>query len=156
MKFRENENTKKKKFKEEKINRIIFITEEGKEAEFKLIPVSKRKKELYQVIFEDGETKLYGRLVSTGGGGMWMPGTSAGGGSPVFMSFGASSYNELVVFGPGDEKPVNLIPTGLGSFRKKAMEYFSDCPELVKKINEKIYKSENLKQIVIEYNDCKK
>lgn len=85
-----------------------------------------------------------------------MPGTSAGMGStPIFISFGISDYNELVVFGPDDEKPVNLIPTGLGSFRKKATEYFSDCPELVKKIDEKIYKSEDLKQVVIEYNNCK-
>jgi hypothetical protein len=39
-------------------------------------------------------------------------------------------------------------------FRKKCSELFTACPELVGKINDKKYKSIDLRQIVNEFNEC--
>lgn len=40
------------------------------------------------------------------------------------------------------------------AFKKKRREIFSDCPNLVDKIENKTYKADNLREIVEEFNQC--
>lgn len=52
-----------------------------------------------------------------------------------------------------DEVPIPFNYAELKSFRKRAMEFFSDCSSLVSKIENKIFKREELIAIVNYYND---
>lgn len=49
-----------------------------------------------------------------------------------------------------------LFVTRALSFKKDMVDYLLDCPELAKKIDEKIYKKKDIEQIIDEYNrTCK-
>ena len=65
---------------------------------------------------------------------------------PVGMSYPVERYN-ILQKGDGELKR----PKGL-SFRKDMMNYFSDCPELSQKIENKEYKKRDLESIVRFYN----
>src|SRR5690606_37218060 len=58
VKFRKDKDSKKEKFKEEDIQKIILVNWEGDEMEFRLMPLNKNKKSLFHIIVDD-ETKLY-------------------------------------------------------------------------------------------------
>ena len=55
-----------------------------------------------------------------------------------------------------DEKDVvRILTKGKAidkSFRKTAIEFFKDCPELVKKLDDKIFKKDDIEQVVNYYN----
>lgn len=74
--------------------------------------------------------------------------------SPDFMTSGGvsgfSSYDSSVLVRL-DGKMVE--PYGYGSFKNKMKDFFSDCPELVKKIDEKTYKRKHLVEIIEYYQD---
>jgi hypothetical protein len=48
------------------------------------------------------------------------------------------------------KKDGTMVDPSTGSFRKKMSEFFSDCPDLVDKINDKVYKRNQIDE-VIEY-----
>lgn len=52
-------------------------------------------------------------------------------------------------------KEKGYLEFGLFNFRKKAKVYFSDCPELVSKIQDKEFIEFDLQQIAAFYNQCK-
>ena len=52
-----------------------------------------------------------------------------------------------------DEQAILLNSTELKSFKKRASEYFKDCPSLVSKIESKIYTRKDSKAIIKFYND---
>jgi len=43
-----------------------------------------------------------------------------------------------------------MVDSSTGSFKNKIRKFFSDCPELVEKINDKIFKRKHIEE-VIEY-----
>jgi hypothetical protein len=93
---------------------------------------------IYRVI-TDGKCKLLFNQIEGGGSG----------GSSV-------SLNRYYVYCNGKLTKLreeNLIVFSL-QFRKKCSEIFTECPELVSKINDKKYKSIDLRQIVKEFNEC--
>ncbi len=59
-----------------------------------------------------------------------------------------SSFDSTVLVKP-DGKMVE--PTSYGSFKNKMKNFFSDCPELVKKIEEKTYKRDQVKEMIEDY-----
>jgi|GEM_PF-4804177 len=58
-----------------------------------------------------------------------------------------SSFDATVLVKPDGK----MVEPGSGSFKNKMKDFFSDCPELVKKIEEKIYKRKHLKEIIEDY-----
>lgn len=74
--------------------------------------------------------------------------------SPGFMSgssnnMGSFQSDDSTVLVKSDGKMVE--PHSLGSFKNKMKDFFSDCPELVKKIDGKIYKAKHLQEIIADY-----
>ncbi|MBJ2174550.1 hypothetical protein JBL43_09895 [Aureibaculum sp. A20] len=84
-------------------------------------------------------------------------GSMAGPNGSVFMT-GNSSSSYYVCKGD-DEIVTHLGDRGnlfSKNFIKAASEYFKDCPELVKKIEDKAYKKRDIEEVVNFYNkDCK-
>lgn len=106
-----------------------------RKAKFVVIPKNKKKTKLgFAELIVDGELKLLKRTVSNGNG---------------------YSLNivEETLFQRLDNEPIEFNYVELQSFKSKAMEYFKDCPSLVKKIEEKEYKRNDLEVIVKYYND---
>jgi len=60
------------------------------------------------------------------------------------------SWEEVNILQKNNE---DLFRSGNGFFRKDMREYFSDCPDLAEKINNRTYKPEDLERIVKEYNE---
>lgn len=66
--------------------------------------------------------------------------------------FGGVGGGSFYKYGSGIlvKKDGTMVDPSTGSFRKKMREFFSDCPDLVNKLNDKVYKRNQLDQ-VIEY-----
>lgn len=92
----------------------------------------------------DGKLKLLGYHYKQSGPAM---GSGISGGVSVSVSM---TYNvEKYILQKGNEELKR--PKAL-TFRKDMKEYFSDCPELSTKIDDKIYKKKDLESIVGFYN----
>lgn len=71
----------------------------------------------------------------------------------------ASGTGSFYSYGSGIlvKKDGTMADPSTGSFKKRMSEFFSDCPELAQKINDKIYKRKDLYIIIEEYkNNCYK
>jgi hypothetical protein len=44
-----------------------------------------------------------------------------------------------------------MVQPGIGLFKRKMKDFFSDCPELVKKIDDKVYKRQHIKEMILFY-----
>lgn len=155
IKYRAEKKGKTQKIKEKEAEKVIFTLEDGEIAEFRWMPKNKKSEALYRVL-ADGKVKLYAREHASFGTSAQVPGTGiAGGAPPMYYSTGGWSYNEVLLLKEGEDTPYPVVQGNiLKSFRKGMMEYFSDCPELVQKIDDKVYKRDDLEQIVEDYNNC--
>lgn len=133
---------KSTKFTPEEVDKVIFEVNEkikGRRIKRKatyITIVKKKKRNKVQLGFAeliiDGKIKLVKRTVSDDGRGT------------VFKeSLLIRNEEEAVIF--------NYIE--LKSFKKRASEYFDDCPDLISRINKKRYNRKNLQAIVKFYND---
>jgi len=97
---------------------------------------------LFIQLISDGKLKLfkvYKTRQTVSGGGMY--------GAPMV----SGSYTvEKYYLQKNDEELFK--PLGI-SFRKEMMLFLSDCPNLAKKIEQKVFSIENLEHIVYEYNE---
>jgi hypothetical protein len=94
-------------------------------------------------LLTDGEVKLFDYYATSYSPGMYSPGTG--------MTTGGTSYTyERSVLQRGNG-PL-MRPRGL-FFKKDMAEFFQDCPELVERINEKVFRKGDLELIVREYNE---
>lgn len=155
VKYRKNRKSKTTKFEEDQVDHIIFRNEKGETSKFEYVPVSKKKKELFQVV-SSGRVTLYARKIATSAPVSTAPGTGMAGGAhsaPVYL-YSFTNFNEFYVLRKNEEAATPLITPGWSSFRKKAMKYFSDCPAVVAKLDDKVYKREDIKDVVEEYNNC--
>ncbi|TCK64999.1 hypothetical protein DFQ05_2211 [Winogradskyella wandonensis] len=123
-----------------KKNRKIVTYKESQ----KFIPIyikeNKEHLRMVRLIIND-KLILYSRAVNTG------TGVNGNGG---FTGFGAN--NQYFVAKNPNQVPVVLLPNGPKRFRKEAMNYFSDCTDLVEKIESKELKREDIIEIVQFYN----
>jgi len=95
----------------------------------------------------DGSIKMFKYFYTQTSPGMTVGGGGMAGGT---IMVGGGSYNvEKFVLQKGNSELKR--PRGL-FFRKDMIEYFSDCPELAKKIENKDYTSDDLDAIVRYYN----
>ncbi len=152
VKFKKERTSKKEKFDENQVETIIFRNSDTEVAYFKFIPYSKKRNGLFKIIIS-GKATLYARAVSVSSGApMFMPGSNGG----TWMhggSFGSSSNDDFYVLRDGEEFATRLVTAGINSFKKRAIEYFTDCPLLVEKINSNFYSKRDIREVVNEYND---
>ncbi|MDC6387680.1 hypothetical protein PP182_03240 [Maribacter sp. PR1] len=145
VKYRKKRKSKINKFDETQVKSVIFRRSDSEIAYFEYIPISDNKKGLFQVI-TSGKATLYARSVSV---------TSASGPAGGFQVYSFNNFNEFYVIREGEELASPMITARLSrSFKKRAMDYFSDCSKLVAKLESKSYNKEDIKKVVEEYNNC--
>lgn len=69
--------------------------------------------------------------------------------------FGGAGTGKFYKFGSGIlvKKDGTMINPSTGSFRKKMRAFFYDCPALVDKINDKVYKRNQIDEIIAYYKE---
>lgn len=91
----------------------------------------------------DGQVKLFSYKQKSQGG-------FGSSGMPVGLGFSYAYERYVLQYGSNPLLQVKGI-----SFRRDMMDFFSDYPELVEKIDQRMYRKENLALIVKEYNHYK-
>jgi len=138
IKFRLSLDDKPTRFTSDEISRIEFYDFETS-ATFQYIKL-KEKYKLLEVLIE-GEVSLYAQVKTN-----WR----------LFLEYSNNYYNHnnftfyLVKKRHNNQNSNKIISLG---WKKKMMEYFSDCSELVRKIQSNEFKRDDLQEIVIYYND---
>jgi hypothetical protein len=156
VRFRKDKKAKTEKFGHEQVKQVVFKNPDSETSYFEYIQISKKKKGLFNVI-STGKAKLYGRKVSVSTA---MPMMHGGGGAApattwTHWNYSFSNFNEFYVLRENEEIASPLITAQVSkSFKKRAMEYFSDCPTLVAKLDNKDYVKDDVKEVVDEYNKC--
>ncbi|WP_274474482.1 hypothetical protein [Mangrovimonas aestuarii] len=156
VKYRDTRKSKTKTFEDNQVNMVVVEDTEEGTASYEFIPLSRKRNALFRVI-EKGSVTLYGRSVgaSTSMGPTFF---SPAGGSAVPnipTHYYYSSFNEFYVIKEGESEAFPLMKHGtLRSFKKQAIKYFHDCPSVVEKLKNKMYKEEDVKEVVEEYNAC--
>lgn len=153
VKYRKNRESNNIKYDETKVKKVIFRNSDTEIAFFEYVQTSKNKKGLFKVI-SSGKTTLYARSVSiTSSTPIYMGGSN--GGTWNHWNYSFSDFNEFYILKEKAKIARPLITARISrSFKKRAMEYFSDCPNLVSKLDERIYVKDDIKDIVDEYNEC--
>ncbi len=137
--YKEDGDSKKKKIKAIEISEVLLLNKGHDTIRYRSVRVSEKRHWLLQILIEN-HCSLYSRYyygnssVSTG-------------------SVSLSGYN-FYAMKKGDDIVFDLSTSLEGSFRKKSMEFFNSCPELVEKIKNRILKKEDAIEIVTRYNDC--
>jgi len=150
IKFRKQKGAKKKVFNSKELNSIL-IKEGEDEKEYVYKKTDKHNKvELLRVVIK-GKINLFEKITN----GYMAGAPMAGGGMSGGHHYSISNY----YVSRSDVYNVNLLfSTGTlfgKSFKKKASEYFKDCPSLVKKLQDKVFRKGDLEKIVTYYNeDC--
>lgn len=88
----------------------------------------------------------------------YAPATMPNGNMPPIPMGGSYSYTDSYVRKPGENEATYLASTNWLSknFKKAASKFFSDCPRLVAKIQNRELKKKHFKQIITYYNtQCK-
>jgi len=143
--FKENRDDKKKiKYKRDKVESFVVTNNSGELVKFTYVKTSKNGALLVQVLTE-GKVSLY--LKKTLDQTMY----DAHQTNMVF-------YNEknLYYVKKQNEDYVSneFFDNAFKSFSKTASNYFSDCESLVQKIDDKVYRSDDLFEIIQVYNAC--
>lgn len=168
LKFRTNKKAKKIKYEPKEIDSAVFTVKykekvDGKRIEKTrvetYIPIflnEKKTKLGFAEILVEGKLRLVGRTVMVQNAGSWQH-TGAPGSAPTFVPGYMGSHNQVMLFREGRKAEVFNQVSLSKSFRKRAMEYFSDCPSLRAKLDNKEFKKEDLQAIVKYYNsNCAK
>ena len=153
VKYRKDRKSKKVKYDETRVKKVIFRNSDTEIAFFEYLQTTKNKKGLFKVI-SSGKATLYARSVSvTSSTPMYMGGPN--GGTWNHWNYSYSDLNEFYVLREKEKIASPLITARISSsFKKRAMEYFSDCSKLISKLEEKIYVKDDIKDVVDEYNQC--
>lgn len=160
VKYRKDHKSEKIKYDETQVSQIIFKRSDTEIAYFEYVPVSDKHKGIFKVITR-GKATLYGRMVSVTSSG-YRNGIGVGFGSPVsnnvpggIWMYNSNDLDEFYVLRPNETVAEPLVTARISrSFKKRAMDYFSDCPALVAKLEEGMYKNTNAREVVEFYNNC--
>lgn len=174
LKFKTSKKAKKVKYDAHLVDSVLFtvtykekIDKEWveKTREAKYVPVfldKKKKKQGFAELIVDGEIKLVGRTVMYYNTTTVHQGSTVNAGGqlitfpPVYQHH-SGTHNNLLVVREG-HKAIKINHVSLfKAFKKRASDFFGDCPSLVSKIENKEYKKEDLIAIVEYYNsNCAK
>ncbi|MFI2742755.1 hypothetical protein ACG2LH_08450 [Zhouia sp. PK063] len=158
VKFKKNRRSGTEKLDENEVDLVIFKNSDTEIAYFKYIPISKRKKGLFKII-TSGKVSLYARKVSVAHSTVsYNTGINSGvmnSGVWTYWTYAFSNFNEFYVLRKNEIIASPMITVRISrSFKKRATAYFSDCPELVSKLENKTYVANDIKEVVDEYNKC--
>jgi len=157
VQYRNTIESKKTKYDESQVKKVIFTNSDTAVTYFEYLQISKNKKGLLKVI-SAGKATLYARSVRMSSSTSTYMGSPSGGfwHNQSNSLNGFKDFNEFYVIREEEKIASPLITAGaLRSFRKRAMEYFYDCPILADKIDRGIYFRHNIKAAVDEYNKCR-
>lgn len=152
IKFKKNKKSEKVFYNSQQIDKIVIRENDvDKTYQYKIIK-NKNTPQLLEPL-KEGKVTLYRDLKQGYNPGMSMGGFGAGG-----MTFGGGSYSisSYYVSKDGGNIVIHLGDSGTiftKNFKKAASEYFSDCAELVKKIETREYKKRHIVEIVEFYNE---
>jgi len=174
VKYKLDKKGKKEKFDAHLVDSIIFTVdyeekidknwvEKTRKAIF--VPVyldKKKKKQGFAELIVDGEIRLVGRTVMYSSSTMVHGPTSINANGdmiyfpPVYQHH-SGTHNNLLLVREG-HKAIKINQVSLfKAFKKRASDFFKDCPSLVAKIENKEFKKEDLIPIVEYYNtNCAK
>lgn len=138
IRFRAEESAKKEKYKKKEIDFFTIKNNSGSIEKYSFERLSKRHYLLLRVLAE-GKMNLYSEDV-------YNSITGFSGGYPTTNLYIKMEGDEFVEF----SKFKKLFK----SFKKNAIDYFADCPSIMSKINNEIYKYDDIIRIVNEYNNC--
>lgn len=164
VKFRKDRKSEKVKYDETQVRKVIFKNSDTEIAYFEYVKLSETDKGLFKVITA-GKVTLYARSVSVssgnymhggGFGGFNGGGFNGGGFNGVGMwSYSYSDFNEFYALKDSETIASPLITAGISrSFKKRAIDYFYDCPKLVSQLENSTYKKDDIKEVVNFYNKC--
>jgi hypothetical protein len=144
--FKTTEKAKKKsKYKKEQVQYFVIRNNKEKIVKYAYIKTSEKKLKLFQVLIE-GKVSLY---LKKGVENMYLD----NGKSTTIIQ---NDKNLYYVKKQNEKYASNrFFANVFKSFKKTAGKYFSDCEPLIKKIDNGDYKSDQLFEIVKEYNMCK-
>ncbi|WP_047545187.1 hypothetical protein [Psychroserpens sp. Hel_I_66] len=166
LKYRTKSKKNKTKFQPTDIDYVIFTINYRervngerivKTRTEKYIPVFLNNKQTrigFVELMVDGNLQLVGRTVRVQNAGTWQPGVAGPSGlsAPVYMPGYMGSHNQVMILREGSKPQIFNQVSLTKSFRKRAMEYFEDCPVLKAKIEKKEFVKEDLQDIVNFYN----
>lgn len=138
IKYKANEKSKKKKYKGKNIDYFIVKNNSGDFEKYSYERISKNYLVLLRVLAE-GRINLYSEDVYNS-----IPGFNGGyPSSKMYIKKDGETYVEYKNFR-------NIFK----SFKTTSADYFSDCPSVMEKIYNEIYKSNDIIKIVKAYNTC--
>lgn len=137
-----------------KFSKIIFVSKDGIKSKYSPSEIQEFKysgykfisdsSSFYQRIYGGSKVSLYKNMSAN-----YMMGGSAGPGLPA-MGYSSTSVNYYVR--KTNETEFKLVKKS--GFKSEFVIYFGDCESLKIKIENKELKSEDIRQIVAEYNSC--
>ncbi|WP_370390455.1 hypothetical protein [uncultured Winogradskyella sp.] len=136
---------KKLKFKKELVDYFIIKNNNGKTVKFAYVKTSKKNLKLFQVLIE-GKVSLY---LKKGVQNMYLD----NGNSTTIIQNDIDLY-----YVKKENEPYasnRFFANVFKSFKKTAGKYFSDCDNVVRKIENDEFNSDDLYEIIEEYNNCK-
>lgn len=156
IKFKQYKKAQEEQFTHVLVDTLYLIdSKNNEETKFKFVELFKDKIYLMKIVSE-GKATIYGRQKQVT---LWAMGTP-GYGPPIttfLVPFSVGKYNEFFAIRDGEEFPSAIITVDLKKgFKKKASEYFKDCPSLVEKIMKKEFKKKDIEKVGEYYNSkCK-
>lgn len=149
--FRKHRQSEKTKYNESQVEKVIFKNSDSEVAYFEYVNLSETKKGLFKIITK-GKAKLYARNVSMTSGSYMNNGGASGFGGGMW-NYSSSALNEFYILRENEAAATPLVTAGISrSFKQRAIEFFSDCPSLVSKLQDNIYGKNDILKVVEEYN----
>lgn len=109
---------------------------------------SKSKMELGLKLYESNKITIYGKIISSYGGGSFNGGSFASGNFSNFNHKGSGGMDEYYCYFKNKNKTKEIYYThSLKSFKGMAADCFKSCPTLVEKIDSKEFTEENMSEI---------
>tara|TARA_R110002051_G_scaffold323941_1_gene419245 strand:+ start:63 stop:698 length:636 start_codon:yes stop_codon:yes gene_type:complete len=136
------------------VKEIIFKDLNNETSIYRYIKTSKHgKSQMFKLLYSGDNIRLYGRMVSE------VTASPLPGNSNFITSEGyyPTDFNEFYAQGKYERIATPLVKVGpfTKSFKKNAMKYFSDCPNLALKIKNGKLRQSDLLEIAEKYDECK-
>ena len=144
FKYKKNSKSNTEKYGSDALDKVIFGDEQFATVEYQYVPIKKNKSVL-MVLLVSGNVNLYSRTVSH------YNNTFIGD-----QDFPTSTidYNSQYYLIRETEQVATMIEgqNSFGSFINKAKKYFSDCEKIIYYLDNELYHSNNLLELVEDYN----
>lgn len=142
--YKSSEKSKQKKYYADQVESFTVKFDDGVTETYTYIPIEKKKYKIFRVI-KQGDISLFGRNVTI------INTAPMATGSGFIMQFnGISIPNEFYIMKKGDDIafPLAKAKREMRYFKKQMQSYFVNCPELEKKLEDKLI-YEKLEEIIL-------